>query len=103
MVPVPIVIHWLLLASSLDLTLFLPIINLLFPNTLESLDREDQFVMEDDKEGDVSSHCFAPLQVPEGLALSDSEKVEALADSLEAQVSLMKTCQIWQLLEWLMR
>jgi hypothetical protein len=27
-----------------------------------------------------------PLQVPGGLALSDSEKSEALADSLEAQV-----------------
>jgi hypothetical protein len=40
--------------------------------------------MEDDKECDTSSHSYAPLQVS-GLALSDSEKAEALADSLESQ------------------
>jgi hypothetical protein len=31
----------------------------------------------------------SPLQVPWGLALSDSEKVEALADSIEAQFQLV--------------
>jgi hypothetical protein len=41
--------------------------------------------MEDDKEGDASSHSFVPLQLPGGLALSDSEKAEALAASLDAQ------------------
>jgi hypothetical protein len=43
--------------------------------------------MEHDKEGDASSHSVAPppLQVPSGLAVSDSEKAEALAKSLEAQ------------------
>ena len=41
--------------------------------TLESLNPEDQ------------SHSISPLVTPGGLALSDSEKAEALADSLEAQ------------------
>jgi hypothetical protein len=40
--------------------------------------------VEDDTEVDASSHFFAPLQVPIGLALR-SEKAESLADSLEAQ------------------
>ena len=37
--------------------------------------------MEDDKTG----HPNPPLQVPGGLANSDSEKAEALADNLESQ------------------
>jgi hypothetical protein len=41
--------------------------------------------MEDDKEGDESSHSIGPLQGAGRLALSDSEKAEALVDSLEAQ------------------
>jgi hypothetical protein len=41
--------------------------------------------LEDDKGGDASSHSFALCQVPGGLALSDSERPEALAESLEAQ------------------
>jgi hypothetical protein len=40
--------------------------------------------MEDDKEGCASSDSFTPLQVPGGLAHSDSEKAEALVNSLEA-------------------
>jgi hypothetical protein len=34
--------------------------------------------MEDDKKGDASSLSFAPLQVPGGLAISVSEKAEAI-------------------------
>jgi hypothetical protein len=45
--------------------------------------------MEDDKEGDAISHSFAYLQVSGELALSDSEKAEALANSLEAQFQLV--------------
>jgi hypothetical protein len=41
--------------------------------------------MEDDKAGDAISHSFSALQVPGGLALSDSQKAKALADGLEAQ------------------
>jgi hypothetical protein len=41
--------------------------------------------MEDGKESDASSHSSAPFAVPGGLALSDSEKAEALADSSETQ------------------
>jgi hypothetical protein len=42
-------------------------------------------VVEADKEGDESPDSFASLACAGGLALSDSEKSEALADSLEAQ------------------
>ena len=54
-------------------------------NTLESLDPEDQSLWK--MTGRVlriptPSH---PLVTPGGLAFSDSEKAEALADSLEAQ------------------
>ena len=35
--------------------------------------------------GDEISHSISPLGHPGGLALSDSEKAEALADSLETQ------------------
>jgi hypothetical protein len=41
--------------------------------------------MEDDKANDANSNSFTPMQVTGGLAFSDSEKAEALADSLEAQ------------------
>jgi hypothetical protein len=58
--------------------------------------------MEDDKEGDVSSHSFVPLKVPGGQALSDSEIAEALADSLEA-FSLWTIRQTRQLLKRLIR
>jgi hypothetical protein len=39
--------------------------------------------VEDDEAGDASSHSVAPLKLPGGLALSDSERAGALADSLE--------------------
>ena len=41
--------------------------------------------MEDDQAVDESSYSIPPLVTPGGLALSDSEKAEALADNLEAQ------------------
>jgi hypothetical protein len=41
--------------------------------------------MEDNKEGDASSHSFAPLESAGRLALSHSEKAKALVDNLEAQ------------------
>jgi hypothetical protein len=41
--------------------------------------------VEDDKAIDESSHSISPLVTPKGIALSDSEKPEALADNLEAQ------------------
>jgi hypothetical protein len=54
-------------------------------DTLESLDSEDQSLWKMTKRVmRVPTHSPL-LQVPEGLALSDSEKAEALAGSLEAQ------------------
>jgi len=41
--------------------------------------------VEDDQAGDESSYSVSPLLTPGGIALSDSEKAEALADILEAQ------------------
>jgi hypothetical protein len=41
--------------------------------------------VEGDKDGDASSHSFALLEAPVGLALSDSEKAEALANRHGAQ------------------
>ena len=41
--------------------------------------------MEDAQAGDESSYSISPLVTPGGIALSDSEKAEALADNLEAQ------------------
>jgi hypothetical protein len=41
--------------------------------------------VEGDKAGDAISHSIAPLLGPGGVALSDSEKAEALADCHEAQ------------------
>jgi hypothetical protein len=41
--------------------------------------------VEDDETGDESSHSISPLVTPGGVALSDSEKAESLADNLKAQ------------------
>jgi len=41
--------------------------------------------VENDQAGDESSHFISPPGHPRGIALSDSEKAEALADNLEAQ------------------
>jgi hypothetical protein len=41
--------------------------------------------VEDDQAGDESSYSVSPLVNPGGIALSDSEKAEALADNLETQ------------------
>jgi archaellum component FlaG (FlaF/FlaG flagellin family) len=41
--------------------------------------------VEGDRKDYRSSDCFALLKVLEGLAVSDSKRAEALADSLEAQ------------------
>ena len=41
--------------------------------------------MEYDQAGDESSYSISPLVTPGGIALSDSEKAEALGDKLEAQ------------------
>ena len=42
--------------------------------------------MEDDQAGDESSYSFSSRVTPEGIALSDSEKAENLADNLETQL-----------------
>jgi len=42
--------------------------------------------VEDDQAGDESSDFIYPPGRPRGIALSDSEKAEALADNLEAQI-----------------
>jgi hypothetical protein len=39
--------------------------------------------MEDDEQSDASSHSFVSFQVPGGLALTNSEKLEALAEMPE--------------------
>jgi hypothetical protein len=54
-------------------------------DTLESLDSEDQSLWKMTKSVMRIPTPSLPLQVSGGLALSDSEKAEALADSLEAQ------------------
>jgi hypothetical protein len=54
-------------------------------STLESLDSEDQSLWKTTKRVMQVPTPSYPLQMPGGLALSDSEKAEALADSLEAQ------------------
>jgi hypothetical protein len=41
--------------------------------------------VDDDQPGDESSYCVTPLVTPGGIAVSDSEKAEALADNLESQ------------------
>jgi hypothetical protein len=41
--------------------------------------------VEDDQTGDGSSYSFSSPGHPGGIALSDSEKAEALADNLETQ------------------
>ena len=40
--------------------------------------------MEDDQAGDECSYSVSPLVTPGGIALSDSEKAEALANNMEA-------------------
>jgi len=54
-------------------------------NTRESLDPEDQSLWKMTRRVMRIPTPSPPLVTPEGLALSDSEKAEALADSLEAQ------------------
>jgi hypothetical protein len=54
-------------------------------DTLESWDSEDQSLWKMTKRVMRVPTPSPPLLVPGGLALSDSEKAEALADSLEAQ------------------
>jgi hypothetical protein len=54
-------------------------------DALESLDSEDQSLWKMTKWVMRVPTLSPPLQVPGGLALSGSEKAEALADSLEAQ------------------
>jgi hypothetical protein len=54
-------------------------------DTLESLDSEDQSLWKVTKRVMRVPTPSSPLLVLGGLALSDSEKAEALADSLEAQ------------------
>jgi hypothetical protein len=53
-------------------------------DTLESLYSEDQSQWKITKRVMRVPTSSPPLQVPGGLALSDSEKAEALADSIEA-------------------
>jgi len=45
--------------------------------------------VEDDKSGDEIFYSVSPLVTPRGIALSDSEKAEALAENLEAQFHLV--------------
>jgi len=42
--------------------------------------------VEDDQAGDEISYSVSPLVTPGGIALSDCEKAEALADTLETQI-----------------
>jgi len=53
--------------------------------------------VEDGQVGDESS----PLVTPGGIALSDSEKAEALADTLETQFQPVADPSVRQLLRWL--
>jgi hypothetical protein len=53
--------------------------------TLESLDPEDQSLWKMAKQVMRFPTPSPPLVTPGGIALSDSEKAEALVDSLEAQ------------------
>ena len=45
--------------------------------------------LEDDQAGDESSYSISPLVTTGGIALSDSEKTEALADNLETHFLLV--------------
>jgi hypothetical protein len=54
-------------------------------DALESLDSEDQSLWKMTKRVMQVPTPSPPLLVPGGLALSDSEEAEALADSVEAQ------------------
>jgi hypothetical protein len=57
--------------------------------TLESLDPEDQSLWRLTKRVMRVPTPSPPLVTPEGIALSDSEKAEALADNLEIQFQLV--------------
>jgi hypothetical protein len=54
--------------------------------------------VEDDQAGDESSYSISPLVTPGEIALSDSEKAEALADNLEAQFQPVTDPSVRQLL-----
>jgi archaellum component FlaG (FlaF/FlaG flagellin family) len=45
--------------------------------------------VENDEACDVTSYSVSPLVTPGGIALTDSEKAEALADNLETQFQLV--------------
>ena len=45
--------------------------------------------VENDQAGDESSYSLSPLVTPRGIALSDFEKAETLADNLETQFQLV--------------
>jgi hypothetical protein len=72
-------------------------------DTLESLDSENQSLWKMSKRVMRVPTPSPPLQVLVGLALSDSEKVDALADKLEAQFEPVKDPSDRPLLRWLMR
>ena len=54
--------------------------------------------MPDDQAGDESSYSTCPLVTPGGIALSDSQKAEALADNLQAQFQPVNDPSVRQLL-----
>ena len=58
-------------------------------DTIESLNPEDQSLWKMTKRVMRIPDPNPPLQVPGGLANSDSEKAEALADNLESQFQLV--------------
>lgn len=57
--------------------------------TAERVEERGPVVTKNDKENDVSSDSLSPLQMPVGLAVSDSEKVEAFVHSLETRFQLV--------------
>jgi hypothetical protein len=72
-------------------------------DTLESLDSEDQSLWKMTKRVMRVPTPSPSFQVLVGLALSDSEKVDALANKLEAQFQPVKDPSDRHLLRWLMR
>ena len=59
-------------------------------NTLESLDPEDQSLWKMTRRVMRNPTPTPPMVTPGGLALSDSEKADALTDSLRAQFQPVK-------------
>jgi hypothetical protein len=59
--------------------------------------------MEDNKKDDEIFDFFTPLQVPAGLAVTDSEKAEGLPNSFEPQFRPVNGRRTGQLPKWLMR